>query len=76
GFKRAMVRLRPALEALGARGVLVVHDEYLAEVPVNAAQAVRACMVEVMQDAMATVVTRVPIVVEARIAASWGDDAD
>lgn len=76
GFKRAMVRLRPALEALGARGVLVVHDEYLAEVPVDAAPAVRARMVEVMQDAMATVVTRVPIVVEARIAASWGDDAD
>ncbi len=55
--------------------MLVVHDEYLAEVPADAAQAVRVRMVEVMQDAMATVVTRVPIVVEARIAASWGDDA-
>ena len=73
GFKRAMVRLQPELAALGGRGVLVVHDEYLAEVPESVAEHARARVVEVMQDAMATVVTRVPIVVEARIAASWAD---
>lgn len=73
GFKRAMVRLGPELRALGARGVLVVHDEYLAEVAAERAEQVRARMVEVMEAAMATVVTAVPIVVEARIAASWGE---
>ena len=72
GFKRAMIRLRPELEALGGRGVLVVHDEYLAEVPHELAEQARARIIEVMQRAMATVVTRVPIVVEAHIAASWG----
>jgi DNA polymerase-1 len=74
GFKRAMIRLQPELAALGGRGVLVVHDEYIAEVPESVADLARARVTEVMQDAMATVVTRVPIVVEARIAASWGDE--
>lgn len=73
GFKRAMIRLRPALARLGGQGVLVVHDEYLAEVPETVAAQARTTVVEVMEAAMATVVTRVPIVVEARIAASWGD---
>jgi DNA polymerase-1 len=74
GFKRAMIRLLPELRALGARGVLVVHDEYLAESPAAVADAVKARMIDVMQAAMATVVTRVPIVVEARVATSWGDE--
>lgn len=73
GFKRAMTKLLPELRALGARGVLVVHDEYLAEAPAEVAEVVRTRMIEVMQDAMATVVTRVPIVVEARVAGSWGE---
>ncbi len=71
GFKRAMVGLHRALPELGARGVLVVHDEYLAEVPAAQAHDVRARIVEIMQAQMATVVTGVPIVVEAEVVDSW-----
>lgn len=71
GFKRAMIGLHAALPRLGARGVLVVHDEYLAEVPADRAQDVRAHVVEIMQTQMATVVSRVPIVVEAEVVDCW-----
>ncbi len=71
GFKRALVRLLPALAELGARGVMCVHDEYIAEVPAEQAEAARTLVAETMRAAMATVVTRVPIVVEAHVASTW-----
>ncbi len=71
GFKRAMAALHRVLPTLGARGVLVVHDEYLAECPAAAAGAVRDCVEQTMVAQMATVVTRVPIVVEAEIVEAW-----
>jgi DNA polymerase I-like protein with 3'-5' exonuclease and polymerase domains len=74
GFKRAMIRLQPELRALGGRGVLVVHDEYLAEVPQAVAELARERVAAVMQQAMAAVVTRVPIVAVARVVTSWGDE--
>lgn len=73
GFKLAMVALHPALAELGGRGVLCVHDEYLAEVPEERGEAARALVQRVMQDAMAEVVPSVPIVVDSRIARHWGE---
>jgi DNA polymerase-1 len=71
GFKLAMLRLQPALAELGGRGVLVVHDEYIAEVPEAAAEQARALVEQIMIAAMREVVDSVPIVVEAEIATHW-----
>ncbi|MCA9656454.1 MAG: hypothetical protein H6712_23105 [Myxococcales bacterium] len=73
GFKLAMIRLRPRLAELGGRGILCVHDEYLAEVPSERAEEARAIVEHTMQAAMQEVVTSVPIVVEAHVAESWAD---
>ena len=73
GFKLAMTELHPALARLGGGGVLCVHDEYLAEVPEERADEACALVQRIMEDAMARVVTSVPIVAEARIAPSWAD---
>ena len=73
GFKRAMIDLHAALAPLGGRGVLCVHDEYLAEVPEDRAEAARVLVSRTMEAAMATVVPGVPIVAEAHIARSWSD---
>lgn len=73
GFKKAMIALHPALAELGGRGVLCVHDEYLAEVPEHHAEAARTLVQRVMQDAMAEVVPSVPIVVDSRVARSWAE---
>ncbi|MGH1348112.1 MAG: DNA polymerase [Nannocystales bacterium] len=72
GFKRAMVELQPALEALGGRGVMVVHDEYIAEVPREVAAQARDTVEATMTSAMASVVTSVPIAVEAEACEAWG----
>jgi DNA polymerase I-like protein with 3'-5' exonuclease and polymerase domains len=66
-----MIELRPALRDLGGRGVLCVHDEYLAEVPSDRAEQARALVQQIMQDAMASLVDSVPILVEARVAPAW-----
>lgn len=73
GFKRAMIDLHAALAALGGRGVLCVHDEYLAEVPEERAEEARLLVQRTMETAMATVVPGVPIVAEAHVARSWSD---
>ena len=75
GFKRAMIDLHAALAPLGGRGVLCVHDEYLAEVPEARAEEARLLVQRTMEAAMATVVPGVPIVAEAHIARSWSDQA-
>lgn len=71
GFKLAMLRLQPALAQLGGRGVLIVHDEYIAEVPESAAEQGRVLVEQIMIAAMREVVDSVPIVVEAEIATHW-----
>ncbi|MCA9716037.1 MAG: hypothetical protein KC468_15265, partial [Myxococcales bacterium] len=73
GFKLAMIELEPVLAALGGRGVLCVHDEYIAEVPAEVADEACARVRAAMERAMARVVPAVPIVVEARVARSWGE---
>jgi hypothetical protein len=71
GFKLAMARLRPQLAALGGRGILCVHDEYLAEVPLARAEEARTVVEATMREAMQEIVTSVPIEVEASIASTW-----
>jgi DNA polymerase-1 len=75
GFKLAMARLHPRLTELGARGVLVVHDEYIAECPLDRADEARGLVEHTMVEAMREVVTSVPIVVEAAVCRSWGEKA-
>lgn len=71
GFKLAMLRLQAPLAELGGRGVLVVHDEYLAEVPIDRAEQGRRVVEQVMIAAMRELVDSVPIVVEAEIGEHW-----
>jgi len=73
GFKRAMIDLHLALAPLGGRGILCVHDEYLAEVPEDRAEAARVLVSQTMETAMASVVPGMPIVAEAHVARSWSD---
>lgn len=71
GFKRAMIQLHERLPEVGGRGVLVVHDEYIAEVPAARADQARLLVQAVMESAMAEVVTSVPVQVEARVTEHW-----
>jgi DNA polymerase I-like protein with 3'-5' exonuclease and polymerase domains len=71
GFKLAMLRLQPALAQLGGRGVLIVHDEYIAEVPEASAEQARELVEKIMVESMREIVDSVPIVVEAEIATHW-----
>ncbi|MBL9101657.1 MAG: hypothetical protein JNL82_11910 [Myxococcales bacterium] len=73
GFKRAMIDLHAALQTIGGRGILCVHDEYIAEVPEDRAEEARAIVQQTMEAAMASVVPHVPIVADARVARSWAE---
>jgi DNA polymerase-1 len=73
GFKAAMIRLHERLPRWGARGILVVHDEYVAEVPNTHAEEVRALVADTMREAMEEVLGDVPILVEAALVDSWGE---
>lgn len=72
GFKLAMTELHRRLPEVGGRGVLCIHDEYLAEIPEEDAERGRDLVADVMRTAMASLVTSTPIEVEARIVDSWG----
>ncbi len=75
-IKRAMVRLRPALEKAGspARMLLQVHDELVFEVPEDAVEATSALVREVMEGAAApTLNLSVPLVADAGWAKSWAE---
>jgi DNA polymerase I-like protein with 3'-5' exonuclease and polymerase domains len=74
GFKRAMIELHPALRAIGGRGVLCVHDEYIAEVPEARAEEGRELVASIMRRAMASIVDTVPIEVDAVVSGSWAGD--
>jgi DNA polymerase-1 len=68
--KAAMVRLHAALPE-GARLVSIVHDEFIVECRQEQADDVRQLMIETMQMAPEGFV--VPMVVEAKVAANWGN---
>lgn len=73
GFKKAMIDLHAALGPIGGRGILCVHDEYIAEVPEDRADEARALVQRTMEAAMSAVVPQVPIVADARVARSWAE---
>jgi len=71
-IKQAMVRLPAALDGAGlsARLLLQVHDELVLETPQAEAEATLAVVRSVMENAVAL---SVPLLVEAKAAASWGE---
>jgi DNA polymerase-1 len=73
GLKLAMARLfMQRDEVPEARLIAVVHDELVAECPIDQAPATAAWLQQHMQEAMADVVNHaVPIEVEVSIAADW-----
>ena len=75
-IKRAMIRIPAALKAAGlsATMLLQVHDELIFEAPEAEAEATKALITSVMENAEDPVLTlAVPIVTEAGIADSWAD---
>ncbi len=75
-IKRAMIRIPAALKAAGlsATMLLQVHDELIFEAPEAEAEATKALITSVMENAADPVLTlAVPIVAEAGIADSWAD---
>ncbi|MGB0584750.1 MAG: DNA polymerase, partial [Candidatus Puniceispirillaceae bacterium] len=75
-IKRAMIRIPAALKTAGlsATMLLQVHDELIFEAPEAEAEATKALITSVMENAANPVLTlAVPIVAEAGIADSWAD---
>jgi len=75
-IKRAMIRIPAALKAAGlsATMLLQVHDELIFEAPEAEAEATKALITSVMENAADRVlILAVPIVAEAGIADSWAD---
>ena len=71
-IKAAMVRVdaRMRAEHLQARLLLQVHDELIVECPTEEAETVRAILIEEMEH---VVDYRVPLLVDAKIGASWAE---
>ena len=71
-IKAAMVRVdaRMRAEHLQARLLLQVHDELIVECPTEEAETVKAILVEEMEH---VVDYRVPLLVDAKIGASWAE---
>ena len=71
-IKAAMVRVdaRMRAEHLQARLLLQVHDELIVECPAEGAETVRAILVDEMEH---VVDYRVPLLVDAKIGASWAE---
>ena len=71
-IKAAMVRVdaRMRAEQLQARLLLQVHDELIVECPVEEAETVKAILVDEMEH---VVDYRVPLLVDAKIGASWAE---
>lgn len=68
--KTAMVRLHETLPE-GARLIAMIHDEFIVECRAEQAEQVRGLMVEAMQAAPDKFI--VPMAVEAKIGANWGE---
>jgi DNA polymerase I len=69
-YENGRVHLHAVLPE-GARLISVVHDEFIVECRQEQAEDVRLLMVETMQKAPEGFVA--PMVVEAKVAANWGD---
>ena len=73
GMKRALVLLynHPRFRQLGAKILLVIHDELLVEAPEAHADEVKEIVTRCMVEGMSTFVKAVPIVVKADVRSSW-----
>jgi DNA polymerase I len=71
-IKKAMIDLHRELRREGMKSQLIlqIHDELLLEVPEVEAEQARAMVKEIMEGAL---VLDVPLVVDARLGASWAD---
>ena len=71
-IKKAMIDLHRELrrEGMKSRLILQIHDELLLEVPEDEAEQARAMVKAIMEGAL---VLDVPLVVDARLGASWAD---
>jgi DNA polymerase-1 len=58
----------------GAFPVLAVHDEVVIECGADQAEAVSAWVKAAMIEAMAPLITPVPVEVEVKVGTSWGGD--
>jgi DNA polymerase-1 len=71
GLKRALIRLlREASD--GVRLVNCVHDEAILEAPTKVAEEVRQWAHRVMVEEMAEILPGMPVEVESRVCANWG----
>lgn len=73
GFKKALIALHPRLRTVDAHGVLCVHDEYLVEAPLGRGHEARDLVETTMREAMASLVSTVPIVVDAHLVQTWAE---
>ena len=73
GLKRAIVQLHPQIEDLGGRLVLPIHDELIAEVPIDRAEEAVALMREGMAAGMQHYLRRVQVAVDPVLARSWAE---
>ena len=69
--KRALADLPQALTGTGAVIVGTIHDEILVEAPEDRAPAVAQILKAMMEGAGQAYLTRVPVVADVRMAASW-----
>jgi DNA polymerase I len=73
GLKRAIVQVHPQIEALGGRLVLPVHDELIAEVPLERAGEAAGLMGAGMIAGMEHYLRRVRVEVDPATASSWAE---
>lgn len=71
--KLALADLLPYLAPMGAKILGVVHDEIILSSPESQSHQAAQILTQVMQAAGERFLQRVPVVVEAQIAQSWGD---
>jgi DNA polymerase-1 len=72
GLKYAMVNLAQRLPE-GAHIVSTIHDELIVEAPQELAEEVKALVCQSMVEAMELLFPQVPIEVEAKVVANWGE---
>lgn len=67
-----MVRLHRELPGLGAKGLLCIHDEYIAQAPLQQAARAKEMVEQIMEQQMHELVPSVPIRAQASICETWG----
>lgn len=74
-IKDGLIRVDAALKPLGGRILTTVHDEIVAEIPMDQAEAGRQAVQHAMAEAAEFWLDPIPVPVECVIADSWADKA-